>query len=136
MAEEREQRHYPRTYLFKTELCRNFTERGKCDYGDRCKFAHGEHDLRPRHFDRKYKTQLCRNYHETGECRFKTRCKFIHDEQHVTIEGKKWMVSLTENIMRLQLNEKEQKEMGKKEEEPKKEEPKKEEPPKEEPKKE
>merc|ERR1711981_1370036 len=31
---------------FKTEICRNFKERNKCVYGDRCQFAHGRRELR------------------------------------------------------------------------------------------
>ena len=27
---------------FKTEICRNFKERGHCLYGDLCQFAHGK----------------------------------------------------------------------------------------------
>lgn len=31
---------------YKTSLCRNFQEKGFCQYGDKCKFAHGEPDLK------------------------------------------------------------------------------------------
>ena len=31
---------------YKTSLCRNFQENGYCQYGDKCKFAHGESDLK------------------------------------------------------------------------------------------
>merc|ERR1719470_99253 len=31
---------------FKTEICRNFKEKGTCLYGDLCQFAHGKHELR------------------------------------------------------------------------------------------
>merc|ERR1712080_166001 len=44
---------------FKTEICRNFKEKGTCLYGDLCQFAHGSNELRPdvvRHS--KYKTKL------------------------------------------------------------------------------
>lgn len=63
---------------YKTELCRPFQEYGFCKYGDKCQFAHGEHDLRevPRH--PKYKTELCRTFHARGFCPYGSRCHFIH----------------------------------------------------------
>ena len=67
------------TSRYKTELCRPYQEYGFCKYGDKCQFAHGEHDLRllPRH--PKYKTDLCRTYHSTGFCPYGPRCHFIHN---------------------------------------------------------
>ena len=63
---------------YKTELCRPFQDYGYCKYGDKCQFAHGEHELRivPRH--PKYKTELCRTYHTRGFCPYGSRCHFIH----------------------------------------------------------
>lgn len=29
----------------KYEMCKNFREKGACRYGDKCLFAHGEHEL-------------------------------------------------------------------------------------------
>jgi hypothetical protein len=29
----------------KYEMCKNFREKGSCKYGDRCLFAHGDHEL-------------------------------------------------------------------------------------------
>jgi hypothetical protein len=29
----------------KYEMCKNFREKGVCKYGDRCLFAHGDHEL-------------------------------------------------------------------------------------------
>lgn len=29
----------------KYEMCKNFREKGTCKYGDKCLFAHGEHEL-------------------------------------------------------------------------------------------
>ena len=29
----------------KYEMCKNFRETGACKYGDRCLFAHGDHEL-------------------------------------------------------------------------------------------
>jgi len=66
---------------FKTEICRNFKEKGTCLYGDLCQFAHGSHELRPdvvRHS--KYKTKLCQKYWIAGYCAYGPRCNFIHQE--------------------------------------------------------
>lgn len=32
----------------KYESCKNFREKGNCKYGDRCLFAHGDHELTKR----------------------------------------------------------------------------------------
>jgi len=67
---------------FKTEICRNFKEKGSCLYGDLCQFAHGKHELRKdvgRH--NKYKTKHCQKYWITGYCAYGPRCNFIHKEQ-------------------------------------------------------
>lgn len=29
----------------KYEMCKNFKEKGICKYGEKCLFAHGEHEL-------------------------------------------------------------------------------------------
>merc|ERR1711881_788583 len=65
---------------FKTEICRNFKEKGNCLYGELCQFAHGKHELRKdviRH--NKYKTKLCQKYWINGYCAYGPRCNFIHD---------------------------------------------------------
>merc|ERR1711936_1305241 len=67
---------------FKTEICRNFKEKGSCLYGDLCQFAHGKHELRKdvgRH--NKYKTKHCQKYWITGYCAYGPRCNFIHQEK-------------------------------------------------------
>ena len=64
---------------FKTEICRNFKEKGTCLYGELCQFAHGKHELRKdvvRHS--KYKTKLCQKYWIAGYCAYGPRCNFIH----------------------------------------------------------
>ena len=51
----------------------------KCQWGDRCQFAHGAQELknRPRH--NKYKTELCKTFVASGgECPYGQRCHFIH----------------------------------------------------------
>lgn len=67
---------------YKTELCNKFRELGRCPYGDRCRFAHGVHELRrsERAADPRYKTQRCKHFWETGKCPYAKRCRFIHRE--------------------------------------------------------
>ena len=48
---------------YKTELCRPFTETGKCKYGDKCQFSHGNNELRILMRHPKYKTEYCRTFH-------------------------------------------------------------------------
>jgi tristetraprolin len=48
---------------YKTELCRPFTETGKCKYGDKCQFSHGMKELRNLMRHPKYKTEYCRTFH-------------------------------------------------------------------------
>ncbi|CEP07735.1 hypothetical protein [Parasitella parasitica] len=65
--------------LYKTESCRNWAELGHCRYGKKCRYAHGDSELRtvPRHT--RYKTQICRAYHMDGSCPYGIRCTFVHD---------------------------------------------------------
>jgi len=84
---------------YKTELCRPFTETGKCKYGDKCQFSHGMKELRILMRHPKYKTEYCRTFHTSnkfffflffqyyfdiinylaGYCPYGPRCHFIHD---------------------------------------------------------
>ena len=71
---------------FKTEICRNFKEKGTCLYGDLCQFAHGKHELRGdvvRHA--KYKTKPCQKYWVAGYCAYGPRCNFVHQVEGVFI---------------------------------------------------
>lgn len=35
----------PEEAKYKTEMCKNWIETGKCNYSDKCKFAHGKTEL-------------------------------------------------------------------------------------------
>lgn len=49
---------------FKTELCKNWVETGRCNYGRKCKFAHGKQELVEKQFTTKgYKSKECNSYH-------------------------------------------------------------------------
>lgn len=47
-------------------------------YGKRCRYAHGQEELRPISRSNQYKTKTCKAYHEHGTCSYGIRCTFIH----------------------------------------------------------
>jgi hypothetical protein len=50
-------------------------------YAKKCRFAHGQEELRCVQRHARYKTEICRTFHLTGTCLYGVRCTFIHDEQ-------------------------------------------------------
>jgi len=83
--------------LYKTELCRSFNEVGSCRYGLKCRFAHGDDDLRPVARHKKYKTEPCKNYSRDGNCLYGSRCRFLHDEDDTRSVSTNTPSSLSEN---------------------------------------
>lgn len=69
-----------KTELYKTELCRSWSQTQSCPYGSKCQFAHGSDELRPVQRHPKYKTVECNQWAATGKCTFGNRCVFIHDK--------------------------------------------------------
>lgn len=59
---------------YKTVLCKHFAN-GRCDYGNKCVFAHGPEDLQVKPFS--HKTVICK-YYLNGTCRFGKKCRFAH----------------------------------------------------------
>lgn len=78
-----------RNNLYKTELCKHFTENGSCRYGTKCQFAHGEEELRGVLRHPKYKTTRCKAFMSTGRCMYGSRCRFIHT-RHVGDEDQRF----------------------------------------------
>jgi hypothetical protein len=68
-----------RQNLYKTELCRSWVESAICKYGNKCQFAHGQHELRPVIRHPKYKTEICKTFHTNGTCPYGKRCRFVHN---------------------------------------------------------
>lgn len=70
---------------YKTELCKNWIETGRCNYSVRCMFAHGHHELssatKTEEVKYSYKQSLCERYHNFSECNYGTRCVYIHDQR-------------------------------------------------------
>lgn len=70
--------HQMNIELFKTEMCRSWTEFGICPYGNICRFAHGYGELRTRPKPHKYKTEMCKKF-LSGYCPYGSRCCFVHN---------------------------------------------------------
>ena len=68
---------------YKTDLCKNWMEKGKCNYGNRCRFAHGKDELNfatPK--TNNYKTKECKQFHDLLVCNYGPKCHFIHEHQN------------------------------------------------------
>jgi len=73
--------------LYKTEMCKSWTESNTCRYGEKCQFAHGESELRPVFRHPKYKTEICKTFHNYGNCNYGRRCRFVHiSPSEITLE--------------------------------------------------
>lgn len=70
---------------YKTELCKNWIETGKCSYSVRCMFAHGYHELATPKVESTpvpaVQRQPCGKFHNELYCSYGTRCVYIHDER-------------------------------------------------------
>lgn len=67
---------------YKTEMCKNWEEKGRCNYGKKCRFAHGKHELVDKSVINKdrYKSKLCNSFHSFYFCPYGQRCLFIHGQ--------------------------------------------------------
>lgn len=64
---------------YKTEICKGW-EKGFCEYGEKCAFAHGPEELRAKTALFSYKTKKCKQFFETGCCMYGKKCQFLHHE--------------------------------------------------------
>ncbi|CAG8448311.1 6092_t:CDS:2 [Ambispora leptoticha] len=71
--------------LYKTEMCRNWEEKGTCRYGTKCQFAHAETELRKVVHHPKYKTEICKTFWQSGTCPYGKRCCFIHNDKDLVL---------------------------------------------------
>lgn len=68
---------------YKTEICKNYSEKGFCSYWNKCQFAHGTEELLKTIIENKrpaYRTKKCKSFWESGCCRYGFRCQFLHYE--------------------------------------------------------
>jgi hypothetical protein len=60
--------------------CYSFTENGSCEYGDECRFKHGEKDSRDFAKIRKPRNPgPCYSFQENGTCDYGDDCRFSHN---------------------------------------------------------
>lgn len=72
---------------YKTERCKNW-EKGICEYGDRCAFAHGDAELRDKGIlTKNYKTKHCKQFFEQGYCFYGNKCQFSHKNDHSELQN-------------------------------------------------
>jgi butyrate response factor 1 len=68
----------------KTEMCKNWEMKGSCRWGNKCSYAHGEHELlKKTHLPKNFMTRACETFHKDGFCSFGKRCQFMHSERDV-----------------------------------------------------
>ena len=77
---------------YKTEICRSFKDNSICRYGQKCQFAHGDHELRNLNRHEKFKTELCRRFHQDSYCPYGPRCHFIHEPVELKPHAKKQLI--------------------------------------------
>ncbi len=72
-----------RFVTFKTTICQAWKTSGHCNYGERCRYAHGIHELRQptRQFIYKNATIRCNRFEQFGVCPDGNQCQFIHDNR-------------------------------------------------------
>lgn len=94
---------------YKIKECSNYKKNGKCNYGDRCNYAHGKEDLRefknycigglkcfrkdckfdhPKGWNYKDNIKIC-EYYMNGFCRNEDNCDFKHIEENTEINEQK-----------------------------------------------
>ena len=69
---------------YKTEMCKTWVDTGVCPYGNKCRFAHGKHELVSKPITSCYKKKPCKSFETFGFCPYGSRCNFKHDERKLT----------------------------------------------------
>ena len=78
---EEEKRKDPK---YKTELCKTFMQKHICQYGNKCRFAHGENELVTKIQNNNYKKKTCKSFFNLGYCPYGIRCNFQHDQRKLS----------------------------------------------------
>ena len=66
----------------KTELCKTYSLLGYCNYGEKCRFAHGAEDLVRGGPHQGSKSRKCNGFWRKGSCCYGVRCQFGHARLH------------------------------------------------------
>ena len=69
---------------YKTELCKSFMENHFCQYGNKCRFAHGEEELVIKAKNANYKRKLCKSFYNAGFCTYGIRCNYQHEQRKIS----------------------------------------------------
>ena len=59
----------------KEKVCFEFRDKGKCQYGDKCKYKHEKAQSNP---DKTHHKQICK-YWKAGHCKKESNCRFKHE---------------------------------------------------------
>ena len=78
---EEEKRKDPK---YKTELCKSYMENNFCQYGNKCRFAHGEEELVIKTKNVNYKRKLCKSFYKEGYCSYGIRCNYQHEQRKLS----------------------------------------------------
>lgn len=66
---------------YKTEMCKNW-DSGRCEFGDKCVFAHGDVELRNKsQTSSKAQIKGCKDFQERGYCILGSKCLFSHRDK-------------------------------------------------------
>jgi hypothetical protein len=65
----------------KTELCKNFSEFGRCPYARKCRFAHGAQELIRTPLRTCFRKKKCNGFWQNGTCSYGVRCQFSHEDR-------------------------------------------------------
>jgi hypothetical protein len=68
----------------KKEICK-YWESGKCDYGDKCLYAHGVSQIGEKQ-GVKSQQERCENYYKFGYCFNGSKCLFSHSQKEKKLE--------------------------------------------------
>ena len=68
--------HNPNLLRQKTQICRHFTNKGFCKFGDDCQLIHGEGEAKSSRLE----SRMCRLYTNKGFCKFGNDCQLVHAE--------------------------------------------------------
>jgi hypothetical protein len=78
-------------HKFKTELCNKYSIYDYCKYEDKCRFAHGKHELVDKsHFHPRYRQTSCLSFFITGYCSYGSRCSFRHSNVRFQDINRSW----------------------------------------------